>query len=152
MQSGTGENTQAIDGRLDVALEVRDLDESVRWYTDNLGATVATTLTDRSSDGTISTKVVGLRLGGTVLWLSQVPVSPTAAGRPPSMHLSLLTDTPIEESVSQLRARGVAVSHHELHGFAADADGIRRGADAEFVYLVDPDGRHVELCRPNPKQ
>jgi hypothetical protein len=34
-----------------------------------------------------------------------------------------------------------------MPGFPIDADGIRQGQDAEFFYLVDPDGHRIEYCR-----
>jgi hypothetical protein len=34
-----------------------------------------------------------------------------------------------------------------MPGFPIDPDGIRQGQDAEFFYLLDPDGHCIEYCR-----
>lgn len=140
--------TPALEARLSVTLEAENLDATVRWYLEKLTATVATTMTDRSRDGTIATDVVGLRLGGVIIWLHQSRGPRSGQIHRGGMHLSLMTRAPLEEILSDLRARGVDISHHPMDGFDAEPSGLRRGADADFAYLIDPDGRLVEICRP----
>ncbi|OBI51975.1 hypothetical protein A5706_01905 [Mycobacterium sp. E796] len=115
---------------------------------DNLAATVVATLIDHSRDGTIATDVVGLRLGGVLIWLHQSHDPRSGQVHPGGIHLSLMTRSPLEEILRHLRARGVDISHHPVDGFDIEPSGLRRGADADFAYLIDPDGRLVEICRP----
>lgn len=132
--------------RLDLNLRVTDLETSVAWYTRVFGAEPIYRGVDRSKAGN-ATAMACFRLGGVKLWL--LPAGEAAMG-PQRVGVALMTRQPLAPLRAELAARGAAFDDGEVPGFPVEADGVRRGQDAEFFYLIDPDGHRIEYCRTFP--
>jgi glyoxylase I family protein len=104
-----------------VAINVRDVGESVDFYTGPLGLTVRRDRPDLGIGG------AWLDAGGQQVHFVEAPV-PRNLGQ----HFSLLVDD-LDEVVAELRRRGVEVS---------DPGGV--GGDRQ-AFLLDPSGNAVEL-------
>lgn len=132
-----------LEARLDLNLRVADLESSAVWYERVFGAPPIYRGVDRSKEGS-SVAMVCFRLGGTKLWLL-----PASAGvdTPQRIGIALMTRQPLAPLRTELAARGARFDDSELPGFPVEPDGIRRGRDAEFFYLLDPDGHRIEYCR-----
>lgn len=132
-----------LDAKLDLNLRVADLESSIAWYGRVFGIEPIYRGEDRSLDGT-SVAMACFRLGGVKLWL--LPARETATGQQ-RVGVALMTRQPLAPLRNELAARGAAFDDSELAGFPVDNDGVRRGKDSEFFYLVDPDGHRIEYCR-----
>lgn len=104
-----------------------DLDETVRFYQDVLGAKF------RKTNTVSGVKVVRLDVAGVVLGVFDA--SKDRAPRVP--HHTFEIDGPAdpEEFVKELEAKGATVSEVRRHG-----DG-----NAYSVYVIDPSGNRLEL-------
>ena len=134
--------TKMPEAKLDLNLRVADLDASVRWYEAMFGDSPLYRGDDRSLDGQ-ATAMACFRLGGVKLWL--LPGS-TGTGDQ-RVGIALMVRTPLGPLRASLAARGAHFDDRILPGFPIDTDGIRQGQDAEFFYLLDPDGHCIEYCR-----
>lgn len=132
-----------LDAKLDLNLRVADLDASAVWYKRVFGAPPIYQGVDRASGGT-ATAMVCFRLGGTKLWLLPAREVSQAGQR---VGIALMTRQELAPLRAELAARGAQFDDGEVPGFPVDPDGIRRGQDAEFFYLLDPDGHRIEYCR-----
>jgi catechol 2,3-dioxygenase-like lactoylglutathione lyase family enzyme len=132
-----------LEARLDLNLRVADLDSSAAWYERVFGAPPIYRGVDRSKEGS-SVAMVCFRLGGTKLWLLPGGGNSLASQR---VGIALMTRQPLAPLRAELAARGARFDDGEVPGFPVDPDGIRRGKDAEFFYLLDPDGHRIEYCR-----
>jgi catechol 2,3-dioxygenase-like lactoylglutathione lyase family enzyme len=84
------------------------------------------------------------RLGGVKLWL--LPAR-TASHADQRIGVALMTRQPLAPLRTLLAGRGASFDDGALAGFPVEADGVRRGKDAEFFYVLDPDGHRIEFCR-----
>ncbi|QJQ31418.1 VOC family protein [Sphingomonas lacunae] len=134
--------TEAPEAKLDINLRVADLEASVRWYEEMFGAPPIYRGEDRSVDGR-ATAMACFRIGGVKLWL--LPGS-TGSGEQ-RVGIALMVRTALGPLRASLAARGAQFDDHPMPGFPIDADGVRQGRDAEFFYLLDPDGHRIEYCR-----
>lgn len=132
-----------LDAKLDLNLRVADLDASIAWYTRVFGAQPIYRGEDRSLGGSAVT-LACFRLGGTKLWLMPARDAPGSAQR---VGIALMTRQELAPLRAELAARGASFDDGEVLGFPVDPDGVRRGKDAEFFYLLDPDGHRIEYCR-----
>lgn len=135
-----------LDARLDLNLRVADLEGSIAWYTRIFGAEPIFRGEDRSLSGS-SVAMACFRLGGVKLWL--LPARDTEPGGQ-RVGVALMTRQSLAPLRAELARRGAMFDDGDLPGFPVDADGVRRGKDAEFFYLTDPDGHRIEYCRAYP--
>jgi catechol 2,3-dioxygenase-like lactoylglutathione lyase family enzyme len=135
-----------LDAKLDLNLRVADLEASIAWYARVFGAEPIYRGVDRSNDGS-AVSMACFRIGGVKLWL--LPVRSPEPG-PQRVGVALMTRQPLAPLRAELAGRGAAFDDSELSGFPVEADGVRRGKDAEFFYLLDPDGHRIEYCRTFP--
>lgn len=135
-----------LDAKLDLNLRVVDLGASIAWYTRVFGAEPIYRGEDRSKDGA-SVSMACFRLGGIKLWLVQGRTPQSGSQR---IGVALMTRQLLAPLRGLLEARGAVFDDSELPGFPVDADGVRRGQDAEFFFLLDPDGHRIEYCRTCP--
>lgn len=133
--------TDAPEAKLDLNLRVADLEASVRWYEAMFGSPPLYRGDDRSLDGR-TTPMACFRLGGVKVWL--LPGSTGTSDQ--RIGIALMVRTPLGPLRASLAARGARFDDHPIPGFPIDADGIRQGRDAEFFYLLDPDGHRIEYC------
>lgn len=129
-----------LDARLDLNLRVADLEVSVDWYARIFGTQPIYRGEDRAQDGR-ATAMACFRLGGVKLWL--LPAR-EAAGHPKRIGVALMTRQPLALLRTELARRGARFDDAPLPGFPVEADGVRRGKDAEFFYLLDPDGHRID--------
>jgi catechol 2,3-dioxygenase-like lactoylglutathione lyase family enzyme len=132
-----------LDAKLDVNLRVADLDASSAWYERVFGTAPIFRGADRSLGGA-AVAMVCFRLGGVKLWL--LPAREAAVGAQ-RVGIVLMTRKELAPLRAELARRGARFDDGEVPGFPVDADGIRRGKDAEFFYLLDPDGHRIEYCQ-----
>ncbi|HJR25321.1 MAG TPA: VOC family protein [Acidimicrobiales bacterium] len=107
-----------------VSINVSDVDEAVRFYTDVLGLTVRQDRPDFGIGG------AWLDAGGQQLHLIESPVPPGLG-----QHFALRVDD-LDAAISELRARDLEVS---------DASPVGTGRQA---FVSDPSGNLVELHQP----
>lgn len=136
--------TDRLDARLDLNIRVADLDVSCAWYERTFGAPPIFKGEDRSLEGT-ATSMVCFRLGGAKLWLLPAKGHPESGDQ--RIGIALMVRTPLRPLRADLAARGAVFDDTPLPGFPIDEGGIRQGKDAEFFYLLDPDGHRLEYCR-----
>ncbi len=131
-----------------LTLHVRDLDASVRWYSSVFGTQPAHRGTDTSLDG-ISTAFAVFVLAGMKVFLSEVGaddhVEHDHESHPPT--LVFMTRRPLGPLRRQIESRGALFKDEIVAGFPADADGVRAGRNAEFLWFYDLDGNKLEFCR-----
>jgi len=142
-------NVDPLNARLDVNLRVRDLEASITWYSEVFGTEPIYRGVDRSLDGE-AVQMACFRLGKVKLWLlpSDGSEGDTAQPqRPQRIGLAFMTPQPLAPLRRELEARGARFDDGELPRFPAGDDGVRRGWDAEFLYVLDPDGHRLEFSR-----
>jgi catechol 2,3-dioxygenase-like lactoylglutathione lyase family enzyme len=134
--------------RASLTLHVRDLDTSVRWYSDVFDTAPVYRGTDTSLDGA-STSFAVFVLAGLKVNLSETGRDATAHGlaaHPPT--LVFMTRKPLGPLRRVIERRGAIFNEEEVvEGFPADDDGVRAGRNAEFLWFYDPDGNKMEFCR-----
>jgi|SRR5690606_22589457 len=150
-----------LDAKLDVNLRVADIDRSRQWYAKVFGTEPIYQGVDRSVDG-VATAIVCFRLAGVKCWLyPRDPAAPQShepqlheqqlheqqSHGPQSIGLAFMTAQPLGPLRKELEARGASFDDSETPGFPIDEDGVRQGKDAEFIWMLDPDGHHLEFCR-----
>jgi len=140
--------TDPLDAKLDLNLRVADLDASVEWYARVFGAAPIFRGADRTLEGK-ATAMACFRLGGVKLWLLPAQGGKEALGQ--RVGIALMTRQRLAPLRRELEARGARFDDGETPGFPIDADGVRQGRDAEFFYLLDPDGHRIEYCRTFPR-
>jgi catechol 2,3-dioxygenase-like lactoylglutathione lyase family enzyme len=132
-----------VNFKLDLNIRVADLDASCAWYEQVFGTPPIFRGEDRTVDGK-ATSMVCFRIGGVKLWI--LP----AKGEPPEgiqrIGIALMTRDPLAPLRRELADKGVTFDDTPMLGFPID-DGIRQGKDAEFFYILDPDGHRIEFCR-----
>jgi hypothetical protein len=83
------------------------------------------------------------------VFLSETGADPVACGRqhhPPT--LVFMTRARLADVRRALEGRGAIFKSDEtVEGFPADADGVRAGRHAEFLWFYDPDDNKMEFCR-----
>ena len=136
--------TDPRDAKLDLNLRVADLEASIAWYSRVFGAEPLFRGEDRTLAGK-ATAMACFRLGGVKVWL--LPAKQGAAVGDQRVGMALMTRQPLAPLRRELAQRGARFDDSETPGFPIDADGIRQGKDAEFFYLLDPDGHRIEYCR-----
>ena len=116
----------AIRGAYEVAIRVRDLARSEKFYQDVLGLKPGLRLEER--------RWVFLRAGaGGMVVLQEDP------GEWPSQHLAFsVGEADVEEAEKHLREQGVSVEGPVVHDWMP----------AKSLYFADPDGHDLELCAP----
>jgi len=123
------------DLRLDhLVLTVRDLDATIRFYTEALGMTEVTFNGDRTALAFGNHKI-NLHVAGHEF-------EPKAAHPTPgSADLCFLTNTPLTEITARLRALDVPIELGPVP---------RTGATGPImsIYLRDPDGNLIEIANP----
>lgn len=137
-----------LDAKLDLNLRVADLEASIAWYSRVFGTEPIYRGLDRSKAGS-SIAMACFRLGGVKLWL--LPASDAVQGRQ-RVGIALMTRQPLAPLRVELVSRGAAFDDGAMPGFPVEDDGVRRGKDAEFFYLLDPDGHRIEYCRTFPAE
>ncbi len=117
-----------------LVLTVRDLDATLRFYTDALGLAEVTFGEGRKALA-VGDKKINLHVAGHEF--EPKATRPT----PGSADLCFLTDTPVEEVAAALVARGVAIEQGPVY---------RSGATGPIrsIYLRDPDGNLIEIASP----
>jgi len=143
----------SVTGFFHSGVTVSDMDESLRFYRDVLGLEV---ISDGWTGGPSAARVWGIEPGKVRIVFLRVPGSDTvleffdfqtierhpASARPCDYgagHMCLYVD-----DAESLHARAVERGYRSRGGEVVE---IERGphAGAKAVYLVDPDGYHVEL-------
>lgn len=132
-----------LDAKLDLNVRVADLEASVAWYSRVFGTEPIYRGEDRTLEGR-ATSMACFRLGGVKLWL--LPAKSASEGGQ-RVGIALMTRQPLAPLRREFEARGGRFDDAEMPGFPIDADGVRQGKDAEFFYLLDPDGHRIEYCR-----
>lgn len=135
-----------LDAKLDLNLRVADMDASIDWYTRIFGVDPIYRGVDRSHTGT-SVVMACFRLGGVKLWLLPVRGEARSEQR---VGIALMTRQPLAPLREELMRRGACFDDGDSPGFPVDPDGVRRGKDAEFFYIIDPDGHRIEYCHTYP--
>ncbi len=135
-----------LDATLDVNLRVRDLELSVSWYRRIFGVEPLYRGEDRSLDGH-ATPMACFRLGKVKFWLLPADSRTQQAGVQQRVGLAFMTAQPLATLRRELAARGATFDDTPMARFPIDEDGVRQGKDAEFLYLVDPDGHRLEFSR-----
>jgi len=116
-----------------MVLVVRDIDESVRFYTQVLGFKVS----DVYPDSMIRGRMVFMRFNDDHHGIGLVGQAPGASPNHELHHIALEVAT-IDEV---FRAR----EHLEKHGVHIAFDGRRRAGSQVSVEFDDPDGHHLEI-------
>lgn len=137
------------DMRATVTIRVRDVAAATLWYERVFGTAPIYQAIDRSLDGKAA-MISCFRLGGIKVWLSKLPAGRTRqpADNDLAPTFTFMTREPLAGVRRRLLERGAFAREDEVKpDFPADADGVRRGRDAEFFYIYDPDGNRFEFCR-----
>jgi catechol 2,3-dioxygenase-like lactoylglutathione lyase family enzyme len=131
-----------------LTVHVRDLDSSVLWYSNVFGREPVHQGTDSSLDG-VSTSFAVFVLAGLKVFLSETGDDRTAEGHTAHpLTLVFMIRKPLGPLRRLLESRGAIFRTEEVvEGFPANADGVRAGRNAEFLWFYDPDGNKMEFCR-----
>jgi catechol 2,3-dioxygenase-like lactoylglutathione lyase family enzyme len=130
--------------KLDLNIRVADVDASCVWYEQIFGEPPLFRGEDRTVDGKATTMVC-FRIGGVKLWI--LPAKGAIPAGNQRVGIALMTREPLAPVRRELAGRGVTFDDTPMLGFPIDDDGIRQGKDAEFFYILDPDGHRIEFCR-----
>ena len=133
--------------KLDINLRVADLAVSRRWYADVFAAEPIYSGVDRTLEG-VGTPMICFRLGGVKVWLLPRKAADPRPDGNQAVGLAFMVREPLAPLRRKLAAKGVAFDDRPTPGFPIDAEGIRIGKDAEFMYVLDPDGHRLEFCFP----
>lgn len=118
-----------------VVLTVRDLDRTIDFYEGALGMRAISFAQGRRRALLFGDQKINLhRLGDEFLPNASV-------ARPGTADLCFLIETPLDQAVAHLEARGVDIEHGP-----AEADGAR--GPLRSVWFRDPDGNLVEVASP----
>ena len=134
-----------LDSKLDVNLRVADLEASIAWYSKVFGCEPIYRGVDRTLEGA-ATSLACFRLGGVKIWLMPQRAAP-APGAAQRVGLAFMTRQPLKDLRAVLAARGATFDDTPIADFPAEPDGVHQGKDAEFMYVLDPDGHKLEFCR-----
>lgn len=131
-----------------LTLHVQHLDTSVQWYSRVFGCEPVHRGSDTSLAGA-STSFAAFILAGMKVFLSETGAERIDCGQehdPPT--LVFMTRRPLAHLRPVLEGRGAVFRDDEVvEGFPADADGVRAGRNAEFLWFYDIDGNKMEFCR-----
>jgi len=122
-----------------VALTVADLDTSVRFYVDCLGAVPGRGF---EVDGVIAIRQIWI--GSALLSLHQQGHTHPLVARKPtpgSGDLCFHWDAPIEDAIAMLANAGIAIVAGPIETFGSD------GNPSTSVYFRDPDGNLLEFLK-----
>jgi len=133
-----------VNFKLDLNIRVADLDASCAWYERIFGEPPLFRGEDRTVDGKATTMVC-FRIGGVKLWI--LPAKGESPAGNQRIGIALMTREPLAPLRKQLASKGVTFDDTPMPGFPIDEGGIRQGKDAEFFYILDPDGHRIEFCR-----
>jgi catechol 2,3-dioxygenase-like lactoylglutathione lyase family enzyme len=123
-----------------LAITVRDMERSVAFYTDLLGAKTLFLDEFRNENFPVVTLIVGENRINAHPYPPRAPRELVAhAPTPGSVDLCFRWDGPIEEVMAVLSERGLPVVEGPVPRPAAD------GTDAVSVYIRDPDGNLLEF-------
>ena len=111
-----------------VVLVVRDVDESISWYTDRFAVTVERYELWEAG----ASPFVSLRVSDSFL-IDLLPGEPSGINVD---HIALVTDRPSFDDFVRRNTDSIEMGPRELSGARGTGDG---------VYLRDPDGHRVEL-------
>jgi lactoylglutathione lyase len=159
--AGTGGAAPAVDGFFHVGLCVADVDRSLAFYRDVLGLSIVSDTVRRGEELQGVRTLVGVDPESTRIVLLAVPGSERA-------FLELFAYEGAEQHSATARPWDIAAGHMAFYVSDADAthaaaiaigcgarsdvtevqSGPHQGAKA--VYLIDPDGYHVEVYQPAP--
>lgn len=139
-----------LDGaRAFLTIQVSDLERSIRWYSEVFGCEPVSRGADASLDGQ-TTEFALFSLAGMKVFLSENS-SMSGSREPHSSALVFMTRRRLAQLRHELAERGALFNDDEVvDGFPADADGVRAGRNAEFLWFYDPDGNKMEFCRALP--
>lgn len=115
-----------------VVLTVRDIDRTIRFYVDVLGMR-AVTFGDGRRAVTFGDQKLNLHEAGHEFEpKARVPT-------PGSVDVCFVTETALDEVVTRLRSRGIAIEHGPV---------AKTGARSALrsIYVRDPDGNLVEIA------
>jgi len=115
-----------------LVLTVRDLDATLRFYSDILGMEVRTFAGDRKALH-FGAQKINLHVAG------HEAEPKAAAPTPGSGDICLLCATPLEEIQAELEAAGIAIE-------VGPVDRTGAAGPIRSVYVRDPDGNLVELA------
>jgi catechol 2,3-dioxygenase-like lactoylglutathione lyase family enzyme len=122
-----------VTGVNELVLEVVDLEESVRFYSEALGLPVVERWKHREAVWVMAGERT--RIG---LWRPQVGIARGRGGV--HVHYAMhLSDADYEASVERLRSHGLDVHEEAFDGYRID------GRPSRAAYVTDPDGNVVEL-------
>ncbi|MGO9100071.1 MAG: VOC family protein [Mycobacterium sp.] len=132
-----------------LTVHVSDLDTSVRWYARVFGCEPLHRDTDTSLSGS-STEYAVFHLAGLKVFLSATRTDDEHQCQdehhPPT--LVFMTRHRLAQLRRELEERGALFRDDEVvDGFPVDAEGVRAGRKAEFLWFYDPDGNKMEFCR-----
>ncbi|MCV7280216.1 glyoxalase/bleomycin resistance/dioxygenase family protein [Mycolicibacterium flavescens] len=132
-----------------LTFHVSDLEASIRWYSAVFRCEPRSRGADASLAGQI-TEFALFRLAGMNVFLSE-DSSMQGPRDPHSPTLVFMTRQRLAQLRHELAGRGALFNDGEVvEGFPADADGVRAGRNAEFLWFYDPDGNKMEFCRTLP--
>ena len=131
-----------------LTLHVTDLDIALSWYSSVFGVEPVHRGIDVDVAGA-STSYAVFVLAGMKVFLSDAR-GPDAGRRqehhPPTVVF--MTHRPLSELRHLLESRGAHFRDDEVvDGFPTDADGVRTGQSAAFLWFNDPHGNKLAFCR-----